>query len=384
VVARNPPAPATLGRGPSLLTRVALGGAALAALAYGVRLARHAASHVTTDDAFVEARVSLLSARIPGSVQEVLVADNQEVREGDVLVRLDPRDASALVEQARAAVTVAQGQWQAAAVGVPLAGDDVAGQVLQARSALQGEARGELRRARAERARMRDLLRHHIVAQEEFDRADAAYQAAQGRADSLRANLRQTQGRRREVDVRQAEVTTAEGRLAAARARLRDAEQRLEYTTIRAPFAGRITRKSVEVGQTVNAAQPLLQVVSTETVWVIANYKESQLSRVRAGQRAEIAVDMYPGQVWQARVDSIQAGTGARFSLMPVESASGNFVKVVQRVPVKLVIDEVKGRLLFPGLSAVPTIDLESAPAPSDRGGGGRERLSVAGGAGDE
>jgi membrane fusion protein (multidrug efflux system) len=352
-------------------------GAALAACLWGIQIARKAASHVSTDDAFVEARVSVISARVGGSVQEVAVADNQEVKEGDILVRLDPRDAAATLEQARAAVAVAQGQLEAASAAVPLTGDTVRGEVQEVRFALHGAARGELRRARAERARMKELVRHRIVAVEDFDRADANFQAAQASVEGMRANLRQTRGRRREVDVRQAEVRTASGRLAAAVARQREAEQRLEYTAIRAPFSGRITRKTVELGQIVAAAQPLLQVVSTDAVWVVANFKENQLARVRPGQVVEVAVDMYPGQSWRARVDSIQAGTGARFSLMPVENASGNFVKVVQRVPVKLVFDEldIKQRPLFPGLSAVASIDLESpAVAPAERGAA---RLSV-------
>jgi membrane fusion protein (multidrug efflux system) len=134
----------------------------------------------------------------------------------------------------------------------------------------------------------------------------------------------------------------------------------LEYTTITAPVAGRVTRRTVEVGQTVQPGQPLLAVVDVVNVWVIANYKETQLTHVRPGQRAAISVDTHPGLVLRAKVDSIQSGTGSRFSLLPPENASGNFVKVVQRIPVKLVLEPGQNghALLVPGMSVVPVIEL--------------------------
>ena len=141
---------------------------------------------------------------------------------------------------------------------------------------------------------------------------------------------------------------------------MREADLGLEYTTIRAPLRGRVTKKTVEVGQVVQPGQPLLAVVSLEDVWIVANYKETQLTHVRPGQAAEIRVDTYPGLVLKARVDSIQSGTGSRFSLLPPENASGNFVKVVQRIPVKLVLEpgENGRKLLVPGMSVVPTIQV--------------------------
>jgi membrane fusion protein (multidrug efflux system) len=223
---------------------LAAGGLALAA-SYSVYAAYCGHTRVTTDDAYLEAHVSTVGARVGGAVKEVLVADNQTVAEGEALIRLDPRDQEAALEQAAAAVAVAQGELEAVAAALPVADGAIQGEVQVARSAVQETAAGELRRARAERQRMRALVRDRIVAEEDLDNAEAAYQAARARVSGMRAALRQKKGRRGELVVRQAEMRTAAGKLAAAQARRREAEQRLEYTTIRAPFAGRVTRKSV-------------------------------------------------------------------------------------------------------------------------------------------
>jgi membrane fusion protein (multidrug efflux system) len=162
------------------------------------------------------------------------------------------------------------------------------------------------------------------------------------------------------VGIRSAEAASAGAQVAEARAALREAELNLEYTTLTAPVAGRVTRRTVEVGQTVQPGQPLLAVVDVGNVWVIANYKETQLTHVRPGQPVSITVDTHPGLALRARVDSIQSGTGSRFSLLPPENASGNFVKIVQRIPVKLVLEPGQNghALLVPGMSVVPVIEL--------------------------
>jgi membrane fusion protein (multidrug efflux system) len=359
----------TPGARPATVRAVLVGTLALTS-SYAVYLVYDGADHVSTDDAYLEGRVSAVGARVSGAVKEVLVEDNQEVKEGEVLIRLDPRDFEASLQAAVAAVEVAQGQLEAATAGVPLADGAVQGEVQLARSALRGAAAGELRRARAERLRMRKLVRDHVVAQEDLDNAEAAYRVTRAKVEGMAATLRQSKGRRGEVEVRQAELKTAAGRLAQARALQLEAEQRLDHATIRAPFNGRVTRRNVEVGQTVNVGQPLLAVVGSDELWVVANFKENELTRIRPGQRAVVRVDMVPGLALAARVDSIQAGTGARFAVMPAENASGNFVKVVQRVPVKLVLEPADGPrpFLFPGLSAVPTIDLDAPPVSAPGG----------------
>ncbi|MGH7388118.1 MAG: HlyD family secretion protein [Candidatus Rokuibacteriota bacterium] len=403
--------------------------AALGAGAYGLRVWRYWDRHVSTDDAFVEAHVSPVSARLRGTVVEVLVRDNQPVPAGAPLVRLDPRDMEVKVSQARAALKRAESQLHMATAGVPMADESTRSQValaeasaakavlgiesaervvderrslLRARRASVQAAQADItarqadfERARLDHGRMVDLLGRELIARQEFDHADnalkaagAALEAARQRLDVAHAEAAQVaadvatrevtlaqarrqreeaeaalgdaRSRRRQVTIRTAEAAGAEAQLAEARANLREAELNLEYTTITAPAAGRVTRRTVEVGQVVQPGQPLLAVVDVGNVWVIANYKETQLTHVRPGQRATISVDTHPGLVLRARVDSIQSGTGSRFSLLPPENASGNFVKVVQRIPVKLVLEPGQNghALLVPGMSVVPVIEV--------------------------
>ncbi len=183
---------------------------------------------------------------------------------------------------------------------------------------------------------------------------------ARERVAQSRATVANAQSQRQQVKLREAQVAAAQGRLQLALANLKQAQLNLDYTTIRAPITGRVTRKTVEVGQVVAPGQPLLSVVDMEDVWVVANYKETQLTDVRPGQRATIEVDAYPGSVFTGHVDSIQSGSGAVFSLLPPENATGNYVKVVQRIPVKIVLDRGENvrHVLVPGMSVVPTITL--------------------------
>ena len=401
----------------------------LAGAGYGVHLWRYYTHHVSTDDAFVTAHISPVSARISGTIIEVLVQDNQDVHAGDVLVRLDPRDREVALAQTRAAVAAGRGDLENARVNVPLADLSTASLVQQATSALAAAEQGievathdldqrrsevasrraavagaeamvraaesDFERARLDRDRMAMLAQKALVAQQDVDHADATFRNAQAvldgarqklvqassdarqveaavrsqeatlaqarqRVGESRAALAQARSQREQVKVRSADVDSAQGRLAQAEANREAAELNVAYTTIRAPAAGRVSRKTVEVGQVVQAGQQLMAVVDLDDVWVLANFKETELTGVRAGQRATVTVDTYPGVVFHARVDSIQGGSGAVFSLLPPENATGNFVKVVQRIPVKLVVERGENRqhLLVPGMSVVPTIAL--------------------------
>ena len=410
-----------------LLVLVVVAAILLGALGYGAYLWHSSRTHVSTDDAYVTAHLAPVSARIPGTVVEVRVNDNQDVKAGDILVRLDPKDYEVAVVQARAAADSAKADLENARVNVPLtdettrslvqqseaaeAGAKEASQValhdleerrgqLKAREAAEAGAKAavrmaeaDLERARLDRDRMKELVEAKMVAQQDYDHADAAFKSAEAALDVARQKVSQAQeetlqaaaavrsqtaavaqSRRREqeaeaalanarsqrqqVKVRQAQVDAARSRVGQALANLRQAELNLEYTTIKAPMGGRVTMKTVEIGQVVQSGQPLLSIVDLDDVWVVANYKETALTNVRPGQRATIEVDTYPGAVFKARVDSIQAGSGAVFSLLPPENATGNFVKVVQRVPVKLVFEpgENSHHLLVPGMSVVPII----------------------------
>ena len=401
----------------------------VAAGAYGVHAWRYWSRHVSTDDAFVEAHVSPVSARVRGTVLEVLVRDNQEVPAEAPLVRLDPRDLEVKVQQARAALATATGRLGMATEGVPMTDESTRSQVTRAEATVAGAALGidsarrtleerrsrlvarrasvqaaladvaarqaDFERARLDHRRMRELIERGLIARQEFDHADAAFntaaaalEATRRRVDVAHAEVAQAEAevaaqevvltqarrllegaeaahaearsRRREVAIRSSEAVSVEAEVAEARADLREAELNLEYATITAPVAGRVTRRTVEVGQTVQPGQPLLAIVDAAATWVVANYKETQLTDVRPGQRAWVTVDTHPGLVFRARVDSIQRGTGSRFSLLPPENASGNYVKVVQRIPVKLVLEPGQNghALLVPGMSVVPVIEL--------------------------
>jgi membrane fusion protein (multidrug efflux system) len=410
-----------------LLALFAVGVLVLGALGYGVYLLHYWRTHVSTDDAYVTTHIGPVSSRIPGTVIEVKVNDNQDVKAGDILVRLDPKDFEVALAQARAAADSAKADLENALVNVPLADETTRSLVQQAEAAEAAskdasqvaahdldERRGQLKaneaaeagakaavrmaeadleRARLDRDRMKELVQAQMVAQQDYDHADAAFKSAQAALDVARQKVDQAheqtlqataavrsqtatlaQSRRREqeaeaavanarsqrqqVKIRQAQADAARSRVTQALANLQQAELNLEYATIRAPVGGRVTKKTVEVGQVVQPGQPLLSLVDLDNVWVVANYKETALTHVRPGQPATIAVDTYPGAVFKAHVDSVQAGSGAVFSLLPPENATGNYVKVVQRVPVKLVFEpgENSRHLLVPGMSVIPTI----------------------------
>jgi membrane fusion protein (multidrug efflux system) len=401
----------------------------LAGLGYGAYLWHYSRTHVSTDDAYVSARISPVSARVSGTVVEVLVRDNQDVKAGEVLVRLDPKDFEVALAQGRAAAEAAKGDLENAVVSVPLTDETTRSLADQAEAAVATaeeasriathdleERRGllkakqaaeasaaasvrmaeaDLERARQDRERTRSLVEDRMIAQQDYDHADAAFKSAQAaldvarqrvsqaheealqaeatvrsqtatlaqtrrRSEEARAALATARSQRQQVKVRQAQVDAARGRLGQASANLRQAELTLEYATIRAAVAGRVTKKSVEAGQVVQPGQPLLSIVNLDDVWVVANFKETALTEVKAGQRATVEVDTHPGVIFKARVDSIQAGSGAVFALLPPENATGNFVKVVQRIPVKLLFEpgENSRHLLVPGMSVVPTIEL--------------------------
>ena len=401
----------------------------LAGIGYGAYLWHYSQTHISTDDAFIAGRIVPVSARVAGTVFAVPINDNQDVKSGEVLIRLDPRDYEVAMAQARAAVEAARGELQNAVTNVPLAdettrsllreadaaaaaashGREIAEHDLdQRRSELRAKqaavsgaeatvrgAEADFEKAKLDRDRIAALFKTQLVARQDLDHADAAFKSAQAQLEVARHKLAEArdgatqaaaavqgqsagvaqarqrvaqseaamataQGQRQQVKVREAAVEAARGRLQLAVAALEQAQLNLDYTTIRAPFSGRISRKTVEVGQVVQTGQALLSLVSLDDVWVIANYKETQLTDVRPGQRATIAVDTYPGIVFKARVDSVQGGSGAVFSLLPPENATGNYVKVVQRIPVKLVLapGENAKHALVPGMSVVPTIEL--------------------------
>jgi membrane fusion protein (multidrug efflux system) len=403
----------------------------LAGVAWGAYAWVHAQHHVSTDDAYVEGPIAPLAAKVSGHVVTLAIEDNKLVKAGETLLRIDPRDYQAKVDQAKAAVAVAAANFEAVRSETQLTRETTQAQGDEARAALEAarvaeqtaeasvdEARARLESRRAalaaisaevagtrstavqaarEKERFKKLVDSGYVSQREFDQSEAADAAAASaleaikrrvtqaerevqqaeaevagrglavkqarqRVAELRATLSRAESQRHQVKVKEAEIGRAEASLTQAKADLALAELQLSYTDVKAPIDGIVSRKSVELGQMVQVGQPLLAIVPLTDVWVLANFKETQLGRVRPGMPATVEIDTFPGKVFNGKVDSISAGTGARFSLLPPENATGNWVKVVQRIPVKIRLDPREfgnPHTLRAGMSAVVTVRIK-------------------------
>ena len=313
-------------------------------------------NHVSTDNAQIEGDVVPVHTRVAGYVQRILVKDEQEVRKGDTLMVLDQVDYVLKVRQAEADL------WGArASSGSGVAGASVhQAQAQQAVSVSNLEAaQANLERARKEYDRTRELHAREITSQAQLDAAEATWRSADA---AVRAATEQTHGSDWGAMGASAQVRLSEARIAAAQAALDAARAQLGYTVILAPASGHVAKKNVEPGQFLSAGQALLSVVEDSSVWVVANLKETQIRRIRAGMPAEVRVDAFPGTPVAGRVRAVQFATGSRFSLLPPDNASGNFTKVVQRIPVKIDLlpeASLRGKLL-PGMSAEVSIDLSS------------------------
>ena len=318
-------------------------------------LTRH---DVETDDAFTAGRAVTIAPHVRGYVTELLVNDNQFVHAGQVLARIDDRDYRAARDNAAATLQVAQAQAEGAQFGLTVAQKDFPGRLLM--------AQGQLQAAQAQQFRAEtDYRRQHAVAraattQQDIDYATAALQAAKAQVTQAEGNLRIAEPVQANISNTQTRISQYDAQVAQARAQLVQAELNLGWTEIRAPHDGWISQRNIERGSFVSEGQSLFSIVEPE-VWVVANYKETQMTHMRPGQKVDIAVDAYPFLNLKGHVDSIQLGTGATFSAFPPENATGNYVKIVQRVPVKIVIDQgLQPDLpLSLGLSVVPTVHTE-------------------------
>ena len=337
---------------------VVLGVLAIFALTGGtiaVLWAIHAAHFESTDDAFIEGRVIPISPQVAARVKEVHVSDNQSVHKGDLLVELDPTDYQVALDQAKASEAAVVGQLQQAKAQVT------------ASQASQLEAQAELSMTQANAVSVNaDYQRYQklsggtpgAVSKQQMDSIEASQQTATAQIAQAKAKIAQSQA---DFETAQANVVAAQGNLAKAQADIRKAEVNLSYCTIVASEDGRVTRKNVEPGSYVEAGQSLLALVPPD-VWVVANFKETELTRMRVGQPVSIEVDAYPDQEFTGKVQSIQSGTGSRFSMLPTENATGNFVHVVQRVPVKILFDADQSNgdhPLVPGMSVEPQVRVD-------------------------
>ncbi len=309
---------------------------------------RYVAPYESTDDAFIDGHTISIAPQVSGHVSRLLVNDNQEVKQGDLLVEIDPRDYDTKLAQARANLVAANSRLEQAKAQLPVdeakTGEEQANVVAAQADATRAEA--DLKRYQAVESR--------AVSQSQIDLAAAQAKSLAAQVDVARNKQREAEA---QVTLSQANVATAAADVEQNTAALRQAEIDLSYTKIVAPEDGRVTHRSVEAGNYVQAGQALLAIVPHD-VWVTANFKETQLTYMKAGQPVSVKVDAYPQKRLKAHVDSIQAGTGAQFSLLPPENAAGNYVKVVQRVPVKIVFDESPEAIsaLPLGASVVPKV----------------------------
>jgi len=328
-------------------------------------------THESTDDAFIAAHVVSIAPRISGQVAAVHVLDNEMVRSNELLLEIDP---------ANYAITVAQKQSAASSqdanVKTVLAVDELMRQKVATAEADARKAQADAdadaataKRAAADFERMKELRKENTISQQEFDAAQAAATQAEANLKSAQANVASQSSKvdeaRTTLLASEAEVGLATSQWQEAQTNVASAQLDLSYTKIYAPCDGRVTRKAVETGNYVQVGQQLMSVVPPE-IWVIANFKESQLKNMKPGQPVMVAIDALGGKEFRAHVDSVQAGSGAAFSLLPPENATGNFVKVVQRVPVKILFDEPlpADHTIGPGLSVAPSVQVSAFAIP--------------------
>lgn len=316
-------------------------------------------AHESTDNAQVDGSIVPVLAKVGGFVSQVAVAENQPVKEGDLLLRIDSSEYAERVAQAQAeydaAAAVAGGQGISGQADAQLR--NAASQQLVIAAQIDA-ARAQVAKATADLARARELTSRQIVSRQQLDAAQSAF-------DQANASLLGVERQARSADAlfsgAQAGSRLAFARLAGARAALENARLQLTYTIVHAPLTGVVSRKQVEPGQLVSPGQPLLTLVDADDLWVTANFKETQLAEMRVGQPVELEIDTYPGCDAAGTVESIGAATGARFALLPPDNATGNFTKVVQRLPVRIAVTRSCGddRPLRPGMSVVAHVKVK-------------------------
>ncbi len=351
----------------------------------------------TTDDAQVEGHVANVAARVSGQVKRVLVTDNQVVKAGDVLIEIDDRDVNARLAASRADLAAATATLHAAETQLALTQKSIdsnlavaRGGILQAGAAI-GSSKAQVEQAKAdvvaaesrfglaktELERSQKLLADGAVSKADFDARKARFDEAEaqlnlarsrivgaeanvtggaGTAESARGRMISAQTGPEQVEAAKAQVELARARVDQAKAALDTAELAKSYTQVKAEVTGTVARRTVEVGQLVSPERPLLAIVPLDDTWVVANFKEDQLAHMKAGQSVELTVDSFGSRKFAGKIESFSPGTGSRFSLLPPDNASGNFTKVVQRVPVLIRLDASPDVVLRPGMSAEVTV----------------------------
>ena len=310
-------------------------------------------THESTDDAYIAGNAVPVATQVRGRVTHLFVTDNQQVTAGEPLLQIDPEDFR-LAEQ-KAAQNLAAAQAQVGRIAAAIREADAAAQ--QARAELAG-ARDREDFAVREQGRYQPLVASHLVSQSLFDQVASRRREAKNAARAAGAALAKSLAA---VKTLKAEMATQRYVVAAATRGLDQARLDLSRTLVKAPVAGIVAQRNVDAGKYLEAGQPFLSLVETRNVWVEANFKETQMQRLRIGEPVAIEVDAYPGVTFRGHIQSFQPGTGANFSILPPENATGNFVKIVQRVPVKIALDSPFDSVhpLLPGLSVIPEVDVQ-------------------------
>jgi membrane fusion protein (multidrug efflux system) len=358
------------------------------------------ADQESTDDAQVESDVIPLAARVGGQVIKLKVVENQAVKAGDVIVQIDPLDYTARVAQAEAELASAKAQAASADAQVTVVEATAKGGLFSAKAAVSGSgvavfsaqaqiasasasiarSQADLHKAEIDLGRTKELYAANAVPKERLDNAQAAYDSAQAQLQSAQAMMQAATEQKKAAESRVEEakgrldqsapidstIATAHAQADLAHARIKSSEAALElaknqlaYTTVTAPTDGFVSKLGVHEGQLISPGQPIVELVPAQT-YMVANFKETQVGRIRPGQKVEISVDAFPGKKLEGKVESLSGGTGARFSMLPPDNASGNFVKVVQRVPVRIAWTNLPSDLpLRAGLSADATVYLK-------------------------
>lgn len=400
-----------------LILGTVLGLGAIVGGGFGYRWWQYASTHEETDNAAVSGHVYQVSSRVSGTVSKVSVDDNERVYPGELLVQIDPRDYQVKVQQARAALAVAQRQTKAAQTSIAQVGTTAQAQTTEAQGnvanaiaaistaeaavteaqagvpaaeANLAQAQANLQKAQTDFQRYEELAREGAIPRQQLDAARAAYQVAlaqrnaaqegvrqarakltqaqqgvtqaQAQLQATRGGLQQAQATGVQTEVSRSQYEAAAAAIDQAQAQLAEAQLQLSYTNIAAPAEGRVGRKTVEVGQRVQPGQPLMAVVGDQ-MWIVANFKETQVRRMHPGEVVDIELDAFPGQSFKGRVDSLSPASGSQFALLPPDNATGNFTKVVQRIPVKVTFDpdSIRGyeNQITPGMSANVSVEVQ-------------------------
>lgn len=390
---------------------------AIVAAVFGFRWWQYASIHEETNDAFVAGHIHPISSRVDGTVTTVLVEENEAVRQGQVLARLDPQDFQNQVQQAQAALSQAQQQAQTASSQIALSARTTQGTTTQAQGTISSaaaaitnaqatvqeaqagvplaqagltQAEANLQQAQADFTRYSTLLQQGAISTQQFETARNAYQVALAQRNAAQDQVRQAQARvtqaQQTVAGAQAQLTASQGQLQQAQAgqsqtesnrnqyqaaiaavnqaqaQLKNAQLQLSYTTITAPIAGTVGNKTVEAGQRIQPGTPLMAVVDDRS-WIDANFKETQLEEMQPGDPVEIRLDAFPNHPFRGRVESIAPAAGSQFALLPPDNATGNFTKVVQRIPVRVTFDPTSLQgyedRIAPGMSATVSVTVD-------------------------